>query len=240
MRLAKYGHLKWTFKNIFNIDRGSEANADTIRNAMVYKIKQKLDLPQTATYYINRNTKPWIKYDFRDYYVIVTQELFHLVIRCRDAKICNYKHSDYFAVIRAFTVYSKNLQHKYDIKTTPACLSDTIFDPITAISKIPQLQNKTELKMIKHIILCFLRLEKTYDKILKFELLREIVITPLTMTSHPNWKPKQIVAYIISTLLDCVPISHFGQVESVLYLFYSFYFISFHFIYFIIYIYSFF
>lgn len=205
--------INYQFRNIFNIDRGSQSNCDTIRNAMVYLIKKELEIPQFVTQYENKKTG--ILYDFTEYYVMVTQELFHLVIRCRDAKIMNFNHSDYFAVIRGLTKYSKQLQFKYDIKTSPAFLTNKIFDPRKAIKQIKILQNEDALSMIKKLILCFLRLQKTYSNRLKFELLQYIKTCPLRIVSKPQLKAKQIVSNIINKLIDSVPKKHFGQVISV-------------------------
>ena len=136
MKIAKYcpgGWDRYKFRNIFNIDRGTLANPETIRNAMVYKIKEKLGIPQKVTYWSNPQTG--IFYNFREYHVIVSQELFHLVIRCRESKVWNYKHSDTTCIIRAFTAVTKGLQYKYDISTSPPYLSDKLFDPKTLIKK---------------------------------------------------------------------------------------------------------
>ena len=69
--------FKNNFKIIINIDRGTQANVDTIRNFLTYKIKQNLEMSQNETKFTNIYG---IEFNFTNLFIILCQELFHLYI----------------------------------------------------------------------------------------------------------------------------------------------------------------
>ena len=213
------GWNNYQFHHCINIDRGTLANPDIIRNFLVYKIKEKLGMSQKQEIYSNIHTGR--TYDFRKYYVSVSQELYHLVIRCRG--IWNYLHADCWAVKRGLTQVTKRLQYKYN-KYKHACYLEgrdgTKYDPYQLVSKLSPLQDDIQFSCIQSIILKYLKLQKTYNATLKKQLNHEIDHTKLWERNDPNSNipnrgPRQIVADLLYALYTNVTENHLGHIESV-------------------------
>lgn len=120
------GWFDFEFHNYLNYDRGTLCNVDNVRNCLMHFLKQCLNIPYDQATWTNEHG---IIFDFRDYYIILGQELYHLVLRAANAHIWNYHHADCYFVIRALQAVQKAYQFEYDLETTP--------DTITAYRSTP-------------------------------------------------------------------------------------------------------
>ncbi len=208
-----YNSTEWPFHHVLNIDRGTQTNPDNIRNCIVYMVKTKLDLSQNAVQW--RNEKTGHIYDFRDYYVIVSQELFHLFIRLRNAKLWHYHHSDCWIVSGAFSSITTGMQRKFDMKESPNVLSATQKHPYQIFAECPFLQNENVFSTLCVVIQAFSKLRGTFEKKLRSELLKTIHNAKIVDSRVDNQKAIYIISRIIaSLLLNCTP-RHYGRIESV-------------------------
>ena len=213
----------YEFHHCINIDRGTLANPDVVRNCLVSKIKTKVGCYQTDKVFRNLDTGR--DYDFTQYYVRVSQELYHLVIRCRT--IWNYSHSDCWAVLRGLTNVSKRLQYKYDkfkhasvLKTQDGRQKMHPYD-LYLSKKI--LQNDNTFQTIKNIINWYLQLQGTTHPILQRDLNRKINESKLWDPKAPELTPRQLVADVLVDLYTHVTDNHLGHIESVKYFTYYYF-----------------
>ena len=142
------------------------------------------------------------------------QELYHLVIRCRNARIWNYQHSDCWAVIRALTAVTKRLQGKYDKYKHAAVLGDDKFDPVSLFKKLNGiLDNDYYFNLIQSTIFAYLQLQGTRDPKLRAELnskLCRVIITP----DRKKQTARQFVSDLLCVLYKKVTKNHIGQIEG--------------------------
>ena len=204
----------YEFHHCINIDRGTLANPDTVRNVLVYKIKSKLGMLSIDEVYHNRTTGR--SYDFKEYYVRLSQELYHLVIRCRG--IWNYSHSDCWAVVRGLTNVTKRLQWKYD-KYKHASVLETpkgdmkLLSPYELYESLDLLTNDKTFKIIRDIILWYLQLQGTTNTLLQRQL--NYKINSAKLWDDEGRTARQIVADLLYFLYHKVTDNHSGHIESV-------------------------
>lgn len=211
------GWSNYRFHHVFNIDRGTQANPNILRNGLIYKLKQKLGCNQWDTYYKNESTGKIFHFD--QYYLRVGQELYHLVIRLRQAGAWNYQHSDCWAVIRAFTAVSKRLQYKYDKLKHPSLFqinsAEERYDPYKLYEQYKQLfDDRQVFDNMKKIIFAFLRLQGTRDYKLQQELKCTIHTTKLIVNGINVEKPTKFIADLLFVLFNKVTKNHIGQIEA--------------------------
>ena len=203
MTQSKYypgGWEKFKFQNRFNLDRGTSVNPDNIRNVIVFLIKKKLGLHPDAKFYHNSETN--VTYNFKEYVIEVSQELFHLYIRARQARLFHYHHSDWKAVNSAF--HDVHACYKSGI-FNPQTMADVIdnvstFHPYQAYNhqQLSMLRNQDTLENIKNVIIAYCRLQNTKDLKLRGELLSIIHGQNILTTPYPDeCTDKKIVADIL-------------------------------------------
>ena len=189
--------FKTNFKIIINIDRGTQANVDSIRNFLTYRIKQNLKMKQNEAIFTNSSG---ITFNFSNLYLIVTQELFHIFIRIRNAKMTNYHHPDCSIIMSSFMDIVNSLKCQYDPQNSPDVLNSKLA-PYTLFEKVPMLNDPLIFKHIKKYINLRWKLMKTTDKQLIAAIQTELRHIPIKDKQNINNTSKQIVASII---LYCV------------------------------------
>ena len=140
------------FRHYLNIDRGTQSNPVNVRNALMHYLKKELGLKSNEYIYTNNDG---VTFDFRYYYVIVGQELFHLFLRASDKHIWNWRHSDCVYVVGAFQAVVKIYQEEYDINETPDVLSDNVKDPY-AVYKYCEILHE-DFDLVQQVIITWLR-----------------------------------------------------------------------------------
>ena len=140
------------FRHYINIDRGTSSNPLNVRNALIYYLKKELGLKSDEYIFMNNQD---VIFDFRYYYVIVGQELFHLFLRASDKHIWNWRHSDCVYVVAAFQAVVKIYQEEYDINETPDVLSDNVKDPYAVYKYCEILHDDFDL--VQKVIITWLR-----------------------------------------------------------------------------------
>lgn len=204
---------KYIFHHCINIDRGTLANPDTVRQILVYKIKDKLGID-------HRQSKFREYFDFSKYFIRLSQELYHLVIRCRG--IWSYFHSDWRAVQRGLTNVTKRLQWKYDKDKHASALrtenGHSLYDPYDLYEQLEYLHDDSYFIIVRDIILAYMQLQNTHHPSLKRQLYHRINSQQLWDNQGKNRKPRQIVADLLCEIYDKVTDNHLGHMESVKFL----------------------
>ena len=216
MKLCNNTDAEFKFHHYFNIDRGTVANVDHIRNCMLYYMKKKLNIDQTETSWTNKHD---ICFDFTKYYVVVGQELFHLVIRCRNKRIWNYMHSDCWYVIRAFQTVATQYQHRYDIKTTPDIISDYEQTPYEVYEMCTLLTNDRYFEYVQNVIICYLRLVGTNSYSELSTELTQVLISERLYDKEEGLLSKAVVAKMLCWCYDHLTPRSIARFESVKYTF---------------------
>ena len=213
MKICIQPESDFDFYHYFNIDRGSLANPNHIRNCMLFYIKQKLHIDQTATEWTNNNG---ITFDFTQYYVIVGQELYHLVIRCRNKRIWNYHHADCWFVIQAFTSVSTLYQLKYDIQSTPDVICEKKSTPYQVYEYCPLLTNDVYFKHVQHVIICYLQFQGTSIKDGEcYTELSEVMLSDTLYDSEHELLSKGVVGKMLAWCFDHLTPRSIARFESV-------------------------
>lgn len=154
----KGGWKNFTLHHYINIDRGTTANPNHVRNCLLYFLKKELfphlNDPQSQTSYTNDFG---LTFDFTKYFIYLGQELYHLVIRCTKAHIWNYHHSDCWFVIKAFQAVSKAYQEAYDIQVTPDVISDKKGLPYHVFDNCKPLNDDHIFRVMCKVILAYCR-----------------------------------------------------------------------------------
>ena len=214
MQICIQSESEFDFYHYFNIDRGTLSNPDHIRNCMLFYMKQSLNIEQTSKEWTNQHG---ITFDFTEYYVIVGQELYHLVIRCRNKRIWNYHHSDCWLVIRAFQSVSTQYQRQYNIETTPDVITDIKSTPYDVYEHCPLLTDDKLFSIVQNVIICYLQLKGTNIKHTEYtaELTRVLLSDELYDTDD-ELLAKGVVAKMLSWCFDHLTPKSIARFESVM------------------------
>lgn len=180
------GNYLYDFFNNINFDKGTSANPDHIRNALLYEMKNILKIPQSDTRFTNKygvtfNFEEWyinvclylhkILYKIHIMYIYiiqVTQETFHIIIRMNKKGCFRHHHSDcYYCRGNALFVV-KQLREKYDFYNTPPIVTQTKKSPYQLLMKDNEFDwlrknNQQTYKEMKNIINAVLQLDGTHD-----------------------------------------------------------------------------
>ena len=214
MKICTQPESEFDFYHYFNIDRGTTANAEHIRNCMLYYMKDNLDIDQTTTEWTNQYG---ITFDFTEYFVFVGQELYHLVIRCRNERIWNYHHSDCWLVIRAFQSVATQYQHKYNIQTTPDVLTDIKSTPYEVYKYCPLLTDDEHFAMVQRVIICYLQLKGTNMKYIDYYAqLTKVMLSDELYDADEELLAKGVVAKMLSWCFDHLTPRSIARFESVM------------------------
>ena len=217
MKNCTTANEEFDFHHYFNIDRGSLANVEHIRNCMLYYMKDKLGIDQTSTQWIN---ECGIVFDFTQYFVIVGQELYHLVIRCRNKRIWNYHHSDCWFVIRAFQSVAKQYQLKYDIRTTPDVITEFKSTPYKVYELCPLLNVSRNFVAVQRVVISYLQLNGTNLKYNanEYHQLNQILLSDQLYDEDNGLLAKGVVAAMLAWCYDHLTPRSIARFESVKFL----------------------
>ena len=142
------------FKHNLNIDRGTFVNPDNVRNVLLYFVKIHLGMQQDEFQYSNDYG---VHFDFRYYYILVSQELLHLYLRAQNAHLWNWRHADGMFVAGAFQAVVKAYQYKYDINKTPDVISENVTHPYEVYKHCKILHNDEDFKLIQEEVITYMR-----------------------------------------------------------------------------------
>ena len=155
-RTIDRGYIDFDFYHYVNYDRGTLCNRDHIRNCIIYFVKKALGIDAATATWTNDHG---ITFDFRDYYIIIGQELYHLVLRAQNNHIWNYHHSDCFYVIRSIQAVAKSYQLEYDEIESPDLITEYESHPYAIYQHSPLLHDLNTFKIMQNVIINYMRLQ---------------------------------------------------------------------------------